>query len=324
MGADLASMLAYTPVVLDLISDAIEEIAKLEQSQPEGSLEVTRTELEKQLQGLRQTEALEYDKFLNSEKLLGLGKWHGDETKRTVRQHMDLMALFKAPALCHTALLPAETRYLGLLTQNSSHNPKRTINNQTYDKGFYQLTVDRKEMPKHTQGVRFNDDDQLLLVTHKEDYDNCEEQLTPYDITFQDAFLATNIGAPRFLTIPNDLEQRHFSDFNVHKSRGWIFICFYDCKSKCPGNNLSDKLLQGKVPLKDLQVEVTVNGFPVSELGSPLADSGKCRFLVHESKDDNSKRFTWTPNEDGKYTIQFDIKDKSKWLYLKMSSIILM
>lgn len=321
-------------VVLELVEDAIEELAKNEPNPTDvvNDLPKSKARLQQQLLNLTRMEEMEYNQILASNELsaTGLRKWLGQENKQPIHRHIDIPSLLKSPALCHTAVLPSDIRYRGILTENTQHMMTTTIDKKRYEKGVSFSSVEVREKPHNKnngKGGKFvhpivNRSDDLILVTHKGDHDRCEEPTT-YESTFRDAFLVTNKGGPKTLTIPNDSEKQYYTEFDIEKSKGWIFLCFYDCITKCPPEDLSSRILRSKGQTDSSWLDMKVNGVSVSDFVTLFSGSKHCRALKHDDADEK-KQFTWTPNEDGNYQIRIDIREQSQWSFLRFSSIILM
>ena len=71
------------------------------------------------------------------------------------------------------------------------------------------------------------------------------------------------------------------------------------------------------------QIEMEVNGIPVTGYAKPLSSPGTCRALQREDKDAR-KQLIWPPNDDGKYDIRIRITDvdTKTWSWIKITSFI--
>ena len=184
-----------------------------------------------------------------------------------------------------------------------------TINNQTYEKGVYQRTIERMENPRRKKypAKKFeypvgNPSDQLLLVTHHQENPDCKIK-TPYDFSSKDAFFVSSLGGTRTVTVPNDLEQHHFNEFNMEHSKGWIFVCLYSWEVVS-------------------NIAVEVNGRAVQDYTNPFLKEETCRALKHDDTDE-SRALVWEPNLEGRYTIRVTVTSE-EWTSVEISSIILM
>jgi hypothetical protein len=149
-------------------------------------------------------------------------------------QHMSLDMFLKEATFCHTATLPAEIRYKGLLTDTPDKIGDALL--QNYSQGVFQSTIEAVENPAPTSGVkakRFVDaaqPDTMIIVKQDGEYQTCPELL---HVDFQDSFLSTSLESWRYVRFPTEAQKTHYTEFDMQQSKGWIFVCMAKCKSLC-------------------------------------------------------------------------------------------
>jgi hypothetical protein len=196
--------------------------------------------------------------------------------------------IYRKPNLCHTARLPAEIRYQGILTESEIKGGY-----EKYDEGFELGAVKAKT----------NDPDKPMPLVW--DAGAYKGRCTKYrvQIDYQNFFLANSYGESK-LVLPNPSEKAAYgTDEPLH---GFILTCLASCGWGCPKDTLRmDDLNQGG------NFTMTVNGVAVQSF-SPFED---CAFLKHT---DGHK---WTPNSNGQFEIS--AKTNEPPFYVRLSSFVI-
>jgi hypothetical protein len=208
---------------------------------------------------------------------------------------VDPEVFYRGANFCHIARLPAETRYLGILTESS------LVGEDNYDKGL----DDEASKHKYDQGE--NEDtavegiDKTMQLTYKLD----TRQVCPIPVNkdYKDYFYLYSTHSWSQLTLPNDAEMKAYG--TGEPLRGVIAVCFVGCDwGNCPGGNIRrDEINEGLA-------EMEVNGVKVSN----LTKFDDCEFLKHEGG------HVWKPNSDGRFKIR--AKVNAIHSYIRISSIV--
>lgn len=184
------------------------------------SPEDAKTRLLAQLRSLDEEEKQAYDNIFSSplpEALMPhLKKWWDGE-KAEHLEDVDLEAFFKQPSFCHSAILPSEARFRGLVTENSA--AVGTILDQNYEEGVSSGKLFQQERSK---SMSFNDDDKILMVRDDGGRQQCDEYL---NLDYKDYFFVSNREGWRSVTLPNDAERNFYTEFDGANSKGYILLC---------------------------------------------------------------------------------------------------
>ena len=245
----------------------------------------------------------------------------------------DLGALLKTPALCHTALLPADIRMKGLLTENTTAVTSRVTDIAGYEQAVLFSTIRDTEHhrpgpdnPNKTVYVdsRVDRATQLTLVGSDQERSNCP---LAQHLDYRDSFFVSSVEGWRSLTIPNDMELEHYSEYDARKNKGWIVVCVTQCVDGplCPYNDLYYRVGSQAVAANPRNIsqtmmdkighlELQVNGIAVTD----VSEMAGCYSLHH------ADGHVWTANQDGKYDISVRIANASSWSYIRFSSFILL
>ena len=179
-----------------------------------------------------------------------------------------LMEIFKklfrkTNIICHTALLPAEARYLGIVTESDQ------IGTHNYDKG---VSKEQADADKATEADK--DKREMRLVFDTEERQNsCPVELK-WD--FKDYFYSTQSDGWTSLTVPNNAEIEYFTRHGPFEPEGVIMLVFIKCDwGNCPEGEMQfDALKEGKLKLE-------VNGIPVTNV-TMIQD---CGLLQHGNRE---------------------------------------
>ena len=191
---------------------------------------------------------------------------------------VNAMQLMRDQTYCHTALLPAQTRYLGHVFNDNSYDDWFS-----YNKGLsykYAVSQVKSKMP--------------LTYIPRDRRDKCE---APLNIDSRDFFLASHAfhGYQR-VVIPNKAEVEYYGD---HPTSGIIMVCAAACSFECAGSPLlsPDSIDRGN------KSAFRVNGQNVTT----VVRMDNC-FLLQ--KEDQS--LMWQPNSKGKFEIEVHTLAKNK------------
>ncbi len=198
---------------------------------------------------------------------------------------------FRGPAICHTALLPAESRYLGYLTESDK---KGGIFD--YDIGFAREEIEANP-PKD------KNNSPMRLAFEPQFRQTCPVPLT---VDFKDFFYTSRADGWTSLTLPNDSEAKAYR-YDSSKMQGLVMICPGTCDwGRCEEGDLQPKdVEEGKASLE-------VNGKAVKS----LVGIDSC-FLL---KGDEGLK--WTPNSANKFVLRARVNvDKA---YFRISSVIVL
>jgi len=203
---------------------------------------------------------------------------------------------FRSPSICHTARLPAETRYLGILTESDQ------IGVQDYYKGI-SMEDAKKIVSEGNMKVST-----MPLVYDESDRESCDEAEINRD--HMDYFLVTSRMGPRTLAIPNKAERQAYVR-ESQKFQGIVMLCEVPCPwSRCP---------EGEVQLDSIHndtLHIEVNG----RLVTNVTNFRGCGVLRGE------KGHRWQPNDDGQFVLKASIADddNSTLSFLRIGSFIVL
>lgn len=212
----------------------------------------------------------------------------GDEEKPF--GNVNIRELYLKRSFCHTALLPAEIRYRGLLTQSSK------VGFTSYDTGMPQPTAG--DIPDNVDSGEIR-----LAYDPREHAQTCDYNT---GIDFKDFFFLSTKDGWKTLIFPNDVEKSYY-DVDPSRMIGMIIICLTGCDwNKCENGDLRDTFDQGHLSME-------VNGVPVIE----YTMVGRCWALKSEQNG-----YKWTPNFQGKYDIRAKVENEV-YGYVRFGSFIL-
>lgn len=210
-------------------------------------------------------------------------------TNDNITSAIDPQVFFREPCMCHTPILPSESRYKGYFTGS-------LVENGAYEKGTSQDVI-----------VNEPADGKLRVALESpERQEWCPVELK---IDFKDYYYANSNDGWVNMTFPNDLEIEVYGPW---KPRGVIVIC----SGWCAWN----KCAKGDRPLNDLNdqlVEITINDISVVRLWS-LSNNMEC------SVAQGSDGWYFPQNKDGRYDISVRVVPSNEsWLaYTRITSIM--
>ena len=320
--------------VLAAIEDALVNMAE---AQPQGGTESTeelQSRLQTQLNSLNQEEEKDYNNLLDSPipKILEphIERWWLEKDVITHLKDLEMESFFKDPIFCHTAILPAEIRFKGLLTENSTHTTD-SIYDQTYEKAVMLNDIQSLENPGRrddSEPVAYVDPrpekaEQFVLGGLDGEYQDCEEHL---NLDKKDFFYISSRSDWRTLTLPNDAEKEYYTEYDAKNQKGYILACLAKCDwGKCPAGDiqpyfgyLRPEPRKGQQGLSEAEIkamgkiEMVINGEKVTE----ASNMHSCYALK------NKKGHVWQPNENGQYEIRGRISGTNDYSYLRFSSFV--
>ena len=349
-------MMAFT--VLELITEALQNLIALEPPVTE-SAKQRKQRLMAQLKQLDDDEQRDYNYMVQTplpielKLLFDETLWKGDQREENKEAMKDLGivdAMVKDFFFCHTAILPAEIRFRGLLTGN--FDAVGTVMDELYEHGIMQSQIANEENPSDENKKIFAINNpnlergqQMMLGASDDDYEYWCPEPTRND--HKDFFYISSVEGWRTLTLPNDAEKEYYREFDLENSRGWIFVCMASCKcvnevvqkfislplanlllqrtraegfwGECKDGDIHDSIMDGSFDAGEFgKIEMEVNGVTVTDAKC----FSKCCALRHGDLD-GYPSFKWPSNADGTYDIRIRITESSKYAYARFSSFIL-
>lgn len=196
--------------------------------------------------------------------------------------------IYWSPNYCHTARLPSEIRYQGILTESQEKGGYHQ-----YDHGYKLDQVVGKA------------NDQMPLTW---DPDLYQEFCTNYELVndHQDFFTVNSFGWST-LVLPNPAEKAYYGvSGSSNPLMGYISLCLAGCGWGCPDGVLdTDRLRMGT------KFSMTVNHVPVQN----YTGFRDCVFLKH------ANGHKWEANDDGLFEIS--AKTENAGDYARISTIVI-
>jgi len=134
--------------------------------------------------------------------------------------------------MCHTAMLPAESRYKGILTEHFDEATGGWWDHK-YEHSVFQTVLNSVELAE--AATPYVDPhpgrEEFMVMTAKDDEwedGKCEEQT---NVDHKDYFIISSVESWRKLTLPNDSELKYYSEWDPHSEtrKKWILICMAKC-----------------------------------------------------------------------------------------------
>jgi len=206
----------------------------------------------------------------------------------------------RSSSYCHTARLPSQSRYDGLVTENGIVSSYIAYGRTTYkDEGYTQDTIPNPD----------KDDDTTLpwLVYDKKTRQICEHA----EIDFKDAFQIRNVDNWMTMYVPNNAESEKFMQVD-DEVKGYVMFCtkYYDFHRYPPTYaHLIDLF-------NTTEVSVEVNGVAASD----FLDLGNLCFVLK-----NEDGYIFPPPKDKNqkgYEIKVHVPIEGQTLYL--SSVVVL
>lgn len=207
-----------------------------------------------------------------------------------ITQGIDPQTFYRERIMCHTALLPSETRYNGYL------EGVRTLNKEAFEKGEAHQAIAREPA-----------DGRLRLG-----FESIERQKwcpVKLNIDFRDYFYANANDGWVNVTFPNDLEIEVYGPW---KPRGVVIFCATQCMQGACAN-----AERSVFDLNNHQLEITINGISVSRLWS-LSQGQECGVAQ------GPNGWYFPQNNDGRYYISLRVKpsNNGRRPFTRFSSIL--
>lgn len=225
---------------------------------------------EVKLKELKEDEDNDYKKFLQSTVDSGRVK---EFLNASITNHLDPHIFYRERSVCHTTLLPSESRYKGYFTGVSTEGGN-------YEKGISRPTLDVEPANGKLRVA--------MDVDERQDW--CPVQLK---IDFKDYFYANENDGWVSLTFPNRLEM---DEYGPWEPRGVIVVCFGFCAWKrCPPGDrrMSD--------LHEKKLALTVNDISVTRLW-PISNEDECGVAESESG------WYFPQNKGGQYHVSLKVE----------------
>ena len=270
--------------LLQTLIDTLKDYeAKFSNRDPEAALSELKTEEELLFKGFRESLPTEL-----IEKNFGPLK-----EEQLPHSWVDLDVLFRGKSICKTGRTPAQTRYLGYLTDTDKVGGIALAREETYDVGITKKEADSTD----AHGVM-----RLVQAAH---FNTCEEAINMPD--YKDFFYAHEKDGLVKLAIPNKAERVAYN-YDPSKMKGVIVVTMGGCDwGRCEKGDLRwEDFDEGKF-------EMEVNGVAVTSFGEINAnDYGKV--LNH------ANGVFFKPNSDGVF--EFGVKVKEPGTFVRWSTIV--
>ena len=221
----IGNLMAMT--LLDLWENAIEKLVELDTSQGDDGIMERKEKLAKHLAKLDEEEERDYRRIFESEVPDSLNNymknWWKDGRDGHL-QDLNVDSFLKEPAFCHSALLPSEIRFRGFLTENVTSGG-HYLDTHSYEHGVPNGEVDRFEI---TSGANrwtsraYDEGEKMLFVEVDKERQVCEELV---QVDYKDFFLVSSLQGNRTLSLPNDSETKHYTEFEAKNAKGIVLLC---------------------------------------------------------------------------------------------------
>jgi len=203
--------------------------------------------------------------------------------------------IYKKPNFCHTAKLPSQIRFKGILTEVEMKEDYKKYDNENFDKGFSVNEI------KYTE----NDPEKPMpLAFAPEIYQGfCTKHTLQID--HPDFFVANSY--PTKILLPNPSEVAEYG-IQPKELQGYITMCTALCGWGCPKDTVSLKRMINGTG----EFELSVNGVQVVNYTKFGED---CVFMRH------SGGHKFAPNSDGKFEISAKTADPK--MYARISAFVI-
>jgi hypothetical protein len=217
----------------------------------------------------------------------------------------------KGPALCHTARLPAQSRFLGHLTDSAPGKVGGVsiFGNETYDVGI----EDQVAMTTPSNGNM-----RLVWTMHNERVaaEACARDGGMINPDYYDFFLTGSLDGWNKLIFPNEAEKKAYN-YDPANIKGYVVLypmkmakAYYTGKDQLAG--LAD------VEFREKKWEMKINGQPVTELINLNLGTGGAPCLLASGPNNN---LVFAPPPSGSYTIEIKVNEKDS--YVRLRTIVL-
>jgi hypothetical protein len=234
----------------------------------------------------------DYEKFLNTP-LANNTPWLSEFWNENItKAGVDASLLFQKPTFCRTALLPAESRYKGIMFD------KHEDGSYLYDN--YEFGVKREDANKRNATGK-----STMQLTYDEKV-NCPILSA---IDYKDYYLVTENDGESTLTIPNKAEQKVYLEGSTSGLQGLIMLSLTKCDwGKCPEGDMKEDQVNGG------NITLTVNDEKVVEM-VPFEKGNSALLLRHK------EGYFWKTNDRGQYDLTARVLVPGG--YFRIASVIL-
>jgi hypothetical protein len=204
---------------------------------------------------------------------------------------IDASLIVRKQSICRTARLPAQTRYLGIMTNSDK------VSYTDYDVGMH--VDEAKTTPNNPNS------EMRLVYEESHGSRNCP---FPLNQDFKDYYLITPSDEWQSITVPSDRELEYYGRSLVDSPlKGMIMIAFAACGWKCPAGDLRETAFDSG------GIEIQVNNIPVTHQITAWGGT----FLKYEE----GKNAYFPPNAEGRYEIRARVTDANGYMRLSGISI---
>lgn len=213
---------------------------------------------------------------------------------------IDASFFFKGSSMCHTARLPAQIRYKGILTETDEVGGPAPFGEETYYVGFDKKDAKTKKTENGELRVVYEINKERELCKN-------DEVKTIVKPDYPDSFYANYLDGWTKLTFPNNAEKKHYG-YDPSHHRGFIVVHPRKCDwGKCPKG-----MLTAVEDHEGNNWEMKINNEVVSKMINMGAQA-----VIAKGKDG----FRFPPNENGQYEIQIKVNKENH--YLELSDFVL-
>jgi hypothetical protein len=211
--------------------------------------------------------------------------------------NIDDSIFYKGKSMCHTARLPSQTRYLGILTDTDEVGQAAPYGEETYYVG--------DNIEKAHKTATENGEMRLVYGISKERERGCTGVTVKPD--YPDSFYANSLDGWTKLKFPNAAEKQ-FYGYDPAEHQGIIVMHIKKCDwGKCPTNFLTSG------DYVENHWEIKVNNQRITQVIDIDSRSGTIL------KGENGFRFA--PDENGQYEIEIKINTDKK--YVEIADFVL-
>ena len=205
---------------------------------------------------------------------------------------IDASLFFKGKSMCHTARLPAQTRYLGILTDTDEVGQPAPYGEETYYLGH--------NMKEAKETATENGEMRIVYEESKERETECTGVIVKPD--YPDSIYVNSLDGWAKLKFPNAAEKQLYG-YDPAEHQGIIIMHIKKCDwGKCPNNFLTTK------DFANGDWEIKVNNQQITQLVDVDERSGSML------KGENGFRFA--PDENGQYEIEIKINTDKKFVQI--------
>ena len=270
--------------LMKALLDALHELSELEE------------DTESLLSRLQKEDLELHNNFTNSEwlpemhkRVVDLEEINKQITKYGNETTIDHSIFMQGPSLCHTARVPSETRYKGILVDTDMVGGPSPPGEETY---FMGTNIDKAHKKASKDG-------EMRIVYEEKQFERkCQGVVVKPD--HPDSFYTNSLDGWTKLKIPNDAEQR-FYRYKPENHQGFIILHLKKCDwNKCPKHFLTIEDYAKKA------WKMRVNGQPVSNIYKLDAFGS-----IAQAKDG---KFRFEPDENGQYEIEIKVYEENGFL----------